>query len=216
MINSFSNFVVGVTQRVDEIADRNEFRDAVDQKLLKWLVSLGYYPVTIPNILSSSDVTEEQTMLKKWLINISPNALVLSGGNNIGDFSQRDVTEKTLLSWARTNNIPVLGICRGLQMMAVWAGASLVKREGHVNCRHNLIVNDMNNGEWPVSVNSYHDWVVESCPDGFEVTAKSEDGVIEAIKHIKLPWEGWMWHPEREDDFSEIDNKRLKRLFIEQ
>ena len=46
----------------------------------------------------------------------------------------------------------------------------------------------------------------------FQVSSKSDDGYIEAIKHKKLSWEGWMWHPEREDVFSKTDIRRFKKL----
>ena len=42
-----------------------------------------------------------------------------------------------------------------------------------------------------------------------------EDGFIEAIAHRYLPWEGWMWHPERETPFLEQDTRRIKALFID-
>lgn len=108
--------------------------------------------------------------------------------------------------------MPALGICRGLQMMAVWAGVDLVRKEGHVGSRHQLVL-PAGNDEWPATVNSYHNWGLASCPAGFEIAARAEDGSIEAIRHIELPWEGWMWHPEREVQFFPQDIKRLKRLF---
>ena len=46
------------------------------------------------------------------------NGIILSGGNNIGDVKERDITETYLLKYAETNEIPVLGICRGMQMLA--------------------------------------------------------------------------------------------------
>lgn len=141
-----------------------------------------------------------------------PEALVLSGGNDIGEYPERDATERHLLTWAAANRIPVLGICRGLQMMAVWAGGNLVPVEGHVRTRHALSVSAPQ-GEWSASVNSFHNWGLSSCPDGFEIAAQAEDGGIEAIRHIELPWEGWMWHPEREETFAPQDTARLRRLF---
>ena len=40
----------------------------------------------------------------------------------------------------------------------------------------------------------------------------SEDGSLEAMMHKDLPWEGWMWHPEREEIFSKTDLDRFIRL----
>lgn len=211
IINSYSKILVGITQRIDSVAGRAELRDALDQRLVQWLVHAGFLPVVVPNTLSGTDHPSEPT-LENWLQAVQPGALILSGGNDIGEYPARDATERYLLTWAEKKQIPVLGICRGLQMMAVWSGVDLVKKEGHVGSRHQLVVSDRKN-EWPANVNSYHNWGLASCPDGFEIAAQAEDGSIEAIKHITLPWEGWMWHPEREVPFSPQDIKRLKRLF---
>lgn len=213
IINPHSKILVGVTQRVDGVTGRAELRDALDQRLVQWLVQAGFLPVVIPNTLSRTDLPDETT-LENWLQAVKPGALVLSGGNDIGECPARDATERYLLSWAETNQTPVLGICRGLQMMAVWAGVDLVKMSGHVGSRHQLIVATQKNA-WPANVNSYHNWGLATCPNGFMVAAQAEDGSIEAIKHIELPWEGWMWHPEREATFSTQDTKRLKELFNE-
>ena len=81
-------------------------------------------------------------------------------------------------------------------MLAVWSNGQLIKVKNHINTRHRLKIMDVRE-KWPKKVNSYHAFVVNACPKGFEVKAKSPEGHIEAIKHKKLPWEGWMWHPER-------------------
>lgn len=211
IINLYSKILVGVTQRIDSFAGRGELRDALDQRLFQWLVKAGFLPVAVPNAFSDIDYPG-LTTLGNWLHAMQPGALILSGGNDIGEYSSRDATEHYLLSWAKANRVPVLGICRGLQMMAVWAGVDLVKQEGHVGSRHQLVVASRKD-EWPANVNSYHNWGLASCPDGFEVAARAEDGSIEAIRHIDLPWEGWMWHPEREASFSPQDIRRLKGLF---
>lgn len=210
IINPNSKIVVGVTQRIDSVAGRDELRDALDQRLVQWLVHAGFLPVAVPNILS--DNGHPEPVLESWLQAIQPGALILSGGNDIGEYPARDATERYLLSWAEAKRVPVLGICRGLQMMAVWAGVDLVKREGHVGSRHQLMIPNQKD-EWPANVNSYHNWGLAYCPERFEVAARAEDGLIEAIKHVELPWEGWMWHPEREELFAPQDIKRIKGLF---
>lgn len=202
---------MAITQRIDSGAGGAELRDALDQRLVQWLVHAGFLPIPVPNTLSATGHPCEST-LGSWLQAIQPGAAILSGGNDVGEYAARDETERYLLSWAETKRVPVLGICRGLQMMAVWAGVALVKKAGHVGIRHQLTV-PVDKEEWPTEVNSYHNWGLPSCPEGFKVAALAEDGSIEAIKHVELPWEGWMWHPEREASFSLQDIKRLKRLF---
>jgi putative glutamine amidotransferase len=44
--------------------------------------------------------------------------------------------------------------------------------------------------------------------------AKSEDGSIEAMVHKSLPWEAWMWHPEREVVFFKNDIDRFKKIIL--
>ena len=212
-----SPFIVGVSQRVDIHDQIGERRDAIDQKLFLWLISAGFLPVQIPNVLSLKSENEPDAInsgnkLSDWLELIKPERIVLSGGNDIGQCPERDGTESQILEWSRENSIPVLGICRGLQMMTTWSGTNLIKTEGHVRTRHplKLVSNDEN---FPSEVNSYHNWVPETCPKGFEITAYAEDGSIEALKHTTLPWEAWMWHPERETPFSDRDTNRLRRLF---
>lgn len=179
--------------------DRDETRDALDQRLIAWIIGCGFTPVPVPNGLSES--------ISNWLMKLQPAALVLSGGNDIGLCPERDETEMALLSHAKDLTLPVLGICRGMQIMAHWAGATLHPVTGHVRARHQLT------GQIFTEVNSYHYHALSDCPSDFEVIALSEDGEIEAIRHLLLPWEGWMWHPEREPDFLQHDIQRIKDLF---
>ena len=195
--------VVAVSQRVDILKGRDETRDALDQRLVMFIAASGNLVVPIPNTL------QETNNVRAWFTAIKPSAIVLSGGNSIGEVTTRDQTESRLLDYAHDNELPVLGICRGMQMMAHWAGTSLHSVEGHVQTRHQLT------GQIITDVNSFHDFSLANCPYGFEVLANSEDGEIEAIRHLSLPWEGWMWHPEREENFSDQDLERFKGLMSE-
>lgn len=201
--------LVAVSQRVDTFPERNETRDALDQRLITFLLMAGFIPAPVPNGLYRAlpDGRSDSEALDAWLAAVKPQAFVLSGGNDIGQCRERDLTEESLLDHASQQQKPLLGICRGMQMLAHWAGVELSSIQGHVRTRHRL------NGEIVGEVNSYHGFSLATCPLDFEVLARSEDGEIEAIRHQSLPWEGWMWHPEREENFADRDVQRIKALF---
>ena len=190
---------IAISQRIELIPDRDEKRDVLDHRLVSWVGHCGFSPLPVPNVLSH--------MVENWLLDIQPDGILLSGGGDIGQFSERDETERLLLSFASRFNLPVLGICRGMQFMAHLSGATLYPVTGHVGTRHCL------NGKISLERNSYHEYSISHCPKPFEIIARSEDGVIEAIRHLSLPWEGWMWHPERERVYSQDDISRLLKLF---
>ncbi len=204
---------VAVSQRIDHYPDRKERRDALDQKLSAFLTECGFVPLPVPNGLTKETAgqgAQSLNELENWLATFNPNAVLLSGGNDVGSCPDRDRTEKELIEFSAKKNLPVLGICRGMQMMATLAGSSLRKVTGHVRTRH-VLEGEGISGE----ANSYHDMSVDSCPIGYHILARSEDGEIEAIRHDEYSWEGWMWHPEREERFDVRDVKRLRNLFCD-
>lgn len=198
--------VIAISQRVDHLPARAETRDALDQRLNGWVAALGALAVPVPNTLGDD--------LPHWLDAIRPNALLLSGGNDIGDSPGRDRTETALLQHAGLAGLPVLGICRGMQMMAHRSGGELVQLSGHAGKRHALLGDQITSGELPVEVNSFHNWGLAACPQDYAVLATAPDGSIEAMRHRTLPWEGWMWHPEREAPFAREDIARARLLFF--
>ncbi len=195
--------MIVVSQRVIECAERNETNDSLDRALVDVLLGVGLLPVPIPNTIHKAGRCND------WLRGVSPRGIVLSGGNDLGQRPERDATETFLVMYARDHGVPLLGICRGMQMLASWAGATLKPVENHVRQRHTLA------GEIRGEVNSFHKFALANCPSDFTVLARSEDGEIEAIRHLHRPWEGWMWHPERESKVREADLARLRSLFCD-
>lgn len=192
---------IGVTMRVLEAQGYHEPRDALAQD---WA---GFMSVALPDAawlpVPNLGANKVRAFCEKWGI----NRLILTGGDDIGVSAIRDETEQDLLIWARERAAPVLGICRGMQIMAVCAGIALKPVKGHVRIRHIL------QGDLVHEVNSFHNYGLAECPHGFEVIARTEDGEIEAVRNKELHWEGWMWHPEREKPFQSADIDRLRGLF---
>ncbi len=197
------NFIA-ISQRVDREVARLENRDALDQRLTCWVTAFGGMPLPVPNTLGENIVD--------WLKVVRPSAVLLSGGNDIGDSLERDRTELLLLRYAEQTKLPVLGICRGMQMLAQYAGAKLVPVKGHTATYHVLKGKDVAYGTLPSEVNSFHSWGLACCPPNYITIATALDESIEAICHRDLPWEGWMWHPEREVNFGEIELARARKL----
>lgn len=191
-----------ISQRMVFDEDRCETRDVLDHRLIN-LVSdgLGCLPFPLPNSLGTKD------LITKWIDAISPLGIIISGGGDIGADKFRDNTEHVLIDYALENNIPVLGICRGMQLLATFFGGGLYPVVGHVASRHRVI------GSIDMEVNSYHNYSLKECPIEFEVTSYSADGNIESIRHRTAKLEAWMWHPEREVENYDLMLSMIKKLF---
>lgn len=192
---------IGLTMRILEPQGYHGPFDALAQEWSEFL------RVTFPDAawLPVPNLGENRAheYCEKWGV----NRLILTGGEDLGVSPVRDTTEQDLLSWARSRTMPVFGVCRGMQMMAVSSGVALKSLSGHVRTRHIL------RGDFGHEVNSFHKYGLAECPRRFEVTARAEDGEIEAMHDPASRWESWMWHPERENPFHSGDIGRLRRLF---
>ena len=158
------------------------------------------------------------------------DGIVLSGGADIdpGYLSEepldcisinprRDAQELLLVKLATDRQIPVLGICRGIQVLAAALGGKLyqdIKTQHGVPCiehsqtiarglpSHEVsIVKDSFLyslfGKESLAVNSFHHQAVREVPSGFRVTATASDGIIEGMESTAFrPILGVQWHPE--------------------
>jgi putative glutamine amidotransferase len=195
---------VAVTQRVSVVPTYGERRDCLDQAWTKFLGSCGLLPVLLPNI------TETALALCEWA---GIAGLVLTGGNDLaalgGDAPERDTVENALLDLAERRRLPVLGVCRGMQVIQQRFGIPLRRVEGHVAQRQVVRIE----GE-PREVNSFHHFgACESRPP-LDVWAVAADGVVKAIRHSSQPITGIMWHPERFVPYSPADVAFFRQVFV--
>ncbi len=133
---------------------------------------------------------------------------------------RRDAAELPLARAAWEADLPLLGICRGIQTLTVVAGGSLYQDLGligHEPALHQQrrVGKDEQALAHPVhvepgsrlaqavgageqQVNSFHHQAVREAPDGFIITARSADGVVEGLEDPRRTFTvGVQWHPER-------------------
>lgn len=128
----------------------------------------------------------------------------------------RDERELVLLKKLTHLRKPVLGICKGMQMLNVASGGTIhqdlysipnntflqhnAKRPRHEAHHQVNVISGSFLEKWTgasvLSVNSFHHQAVHRVGDGMRVSATSSDGVVEAIEHSVFPWYGVQWHPE--------------------
>lgn len=128
----------------------------------------------------------------------------------------RDTWEDALLTAAIERELPFLGICRGVQMLNVARGGTLVQHLPDVlgDSRYHLgnaefAVNEAEIaegselagvlGSGPVAIKSYHHQAVDRIGDGLRVTARSADGTVQALEVEGVPFGvAVQWHPEED------------------
>jgi len=205
--------IVALSQRVETIPSYGERRDCLDQRWTELLHELGYTVLPIPNG-NDHAVTS--------LMNIvSPEAVILTGGNiplavdpEASDAApERDQTEALLLELAMSRDIPILGVCRGMQFINIVFGGSLIPVGNHVAIRHSIKVLEAGFMPENIDVNSYHNWGIaqDGIATSLIATATDLEGHVESFRHRSKRVTGIMWHPERETPFQPSDLSIIKR-----
>lgn len=193
-----------ISQRVEYVSHRDELRDALDLRLTRFFWELGFTPIPICSSIEQHDA---------YLTELSPAALVLSGGNNIGENEGRDRMELSAIEFSIANKIPVLGICRGMQIINKYFGGKIREVTKHAATTHSIFGPITNQESY--HVNSFHDFgmIEADLGSSLHAVAWSDDGIVEALRHDKLPILGIMWHPERNANFDDVDIQIIKGHF---
>jgi len=201
----------------------------------------GGLPVLIPASLSQETLRAIYERL---------DAVLLPGGGDVNPAQyksepnaklvavsdERDAMELSMASWALADDMPILGICRGIQLLNVAMGGSLVQdipSNIQTDLRHDIQNQEPRNtflhdvqlesdsrlanilGDTKFRVNSLHHQALLNVAPGARVVAKAPDGIVEAIE---VPDKEFVmavqWHPEDLlDDDSRMEN--LFKAFIE-
>ena len=202
---------IGITFRITNADSYEETRDSLSHDWPIFLEKINAVPIWIPNSLSNLTTFLEQMKL---------DGIILSGGDNIGQFPIRDETEKKLINFAVKKNIPILGVCRGMQVLNEFFGGTnkILNNDDHVGNNHLVQVEHdsfsklINSSE--ITVNSFHRNIIPSSSLAKilnPVALSKTDDTVEAFIHKELPIIGVMWHPEREQ--KSFDEKIISDIF---
>ena len=215
--------IIGISSSVivDEVGSFAGYKRAyVNKDYVDAVIRAGGVPLIIP-FSTDKEVIISQAQLIDGLIlsgghDISPYNYGQEPSQKIGEtFPERDTYEIILLEESKKRNIPILGICRGFQLINVAAGGTLYQdlslipgnilkhnqvsnptlKTHKVEIKENSFISSIFGKE--TMVNSFHHQVIDKVANDFIVVAKASDGVVEAIEHKTYKFlVAVQWHPE--------------------
>jgi len=227
------------TQTLQPIPGQTPLSFVMGQKYVRVLSGNGAIPWIIP-LLADDETTlralfdQLDGMFFAGGVDVEPSAYGEKRADWCGPSDPaRDAVEQTLLQWAVAEKKPVLGVCRGVQMINVAFGGTLMQDIEHERpqaVKHDyfpqqgfsdraMLVHAVRTepgsklhdllGE-SVTVNSLHHQGIKRLGDGLVATALAPDGVIEGIEGANGQFlVGVQWHPEELVD----SDDRMRRVF---
>ena len=131
--------------------------------------------------------------------------LIIPGGNDVSNFLKtskiRNDIENRLIKVCLKKNIPILGICRGAQLLNKNFGGKIKKVKNHMRTRHDVYFtkNDIVKKDF-LNVNSFHNDGIKKkdLSKKFDLLAHDKDENVEMFISKNKKIIGTMWHPERE------------------
>ncbi|RYL92478.1 gamma-glutamyl-gamma-aminobutyrate hydrolase family protein [Sporolactobacillus sp. THM7-4] len=212
--------IVGVT---GGFLKKNDFTGGpyAHQDYISSLFTAGAVPVILPTALD--DVLEKYIEICDGFIlsggyDVDPKFYHADPSLHCGIFdTERDYFELKLFSRAMAVGKPILGICRGMQVINVALGGSLIQdiptevehplqhvqkeARGRASHKVRLLKNSrlaqLFHSEETIYVNSLHHQAIDRLADGLKAAAFSADGIIEAVEHVdEEQVMAVQWHPE--------------------
>ena len=126
----------------------------------------------------------------------------------------QDAADLSLAAYCFEHGVPTLAVCRGLHVVNVLGGGTLVQ---HMDDHHRHVVHDVviERGPagiepGPITASCYHHQCIDRLGSGLEVVGRAEDGTVEAVTIDSAGWAfGVQWHPE---DTAREDPRQLSVL----
>lgn len=200
------NITIGIIAR-DETINNTKVK-VVTKNNLKYLNNLCDYI----GIFSYDDENFNYEVLKLC------DGIIIQGGSDIHKYHYK------IIDYAINNNIPLLGICMGHQVVGLYSTnkeeKDLVKIDNHYKIGEQHLVNiDKNSNLYKIFkeklyVNSRHLFKLNEVKQPFKIVARSDDDVIEAIEYIDDEHFilSVQWHPEDMDNMQGLYNYFLKEV----
>ncbi len=151
-----------------------------------------------------------------FLKKIKIDGVIFSGGNSLNKYENkkenflRDKFELKLFKYFSKKNLPILAVCRGMQLISSFNRTRLFITKNHVTKGHDIILNHNK----IMNVNSYHTYLIKKIPSQFKLLAQhKKDKSIEAMTHQNKKILCLMFHPERKSK-DQIKVDKLVRDFF--
>jgi len=190
----------------------------INKSYAKVIKIAGGIPVILPPFIQENDFIQFNNIIDGILLtgggDIDPRYFGKNPQTGLGRIDPiRDVFEIKLCRWAIERDLPVLAICRGIQVLNIACGGTInqdlsgefIKHEQESPCWHpshkielkdDKLLYDIY-GKRTIYVNSFHHQAVEKPGENLEVAARAPDGVIEALVSKTNSFIlGVQWHPE--------------------